>query len=178
MNRFPELSVFWARGSQGAVFPLSPENLHMKRVLMASAALVGALAMVPATAEARGFGGFHGGGFHGGGFHGGGFGGFRGGGFGGGFRGAGFRPGWGGGWHRGGYGWRRGGYGLGGLGLGLGLGLAAGGLYGGYGGYGYGYGPYYGGYSAVGYDPFACPLEAALGLSAGASRRAASAWRR
>ena len=140
----------------------------MKRVVLASAAMVGALMMIPATADARpGFGGFHGGG----GFRGGGFGGgFRGGGFGGprfgggfagrgGFyRGAGF-----GGW-RGGYGgWRGGyggwgyrrGYGWGGVGLGLGLGLAAGSLYGAY-GYPYGYGGWGGpyGYTTVGYDPY------------------------
>ncbi len=132
----------------------------MKRVVLASAAMVGALMMIPATADARpGFGGFHGGGFHGGGFRGGGFGGPR---FGGGFAGRGFgyrgvgfggwRGGYGG-WRGGGWGYRRG-IGLGGVGLGLGLGLAAGGLYGGYGygGYGGWGGPY--GYSTVGYDPY------------------------
>ena len=130
----------------------------MKGAVLCSTLLAaGALALAPASADARGFGGggFHGGGF-GGGFHGGGFGGFRGGGFGGGFRGAGFRgggfgyrggySGYGRGFYGRGYGYR-GGYGLGGLGLGVGLGLAAGGLYGGYGGYGYpGYG-YGGGYA-------------------------------
>ena len=90
----------------------------MKRVVLASAAMIGALAMIPATAEARGGfggGGFHGGGFHGGGFGGGGFrggfGGFRGGFGGGGFRNAGFggyRGGFGG--YRGGFGGYRGGY--------------------------------------------------------------------
>jgi hypothetical protein len=128
------------------------EVILMKRVALASTAVLAALAFLPSSADARGFGG---GGFHGGGFHGGGF---RGGGFGGGFRGAGFRGGYGG--FRGGYG-RYGygrGYGYGGLGLGLGLatGAALGyGLSGGYGypyGYGYGYGgPYYGGYAPVGY---------------------------
>ena len=152
----------------------------MKRVVLASAAMAGALMMIPATADARpGFGGGFrgggfGGGFRGGGFggprFGGGFGGFRGGGFGGPrcgggvagrgvfYRGAGF-----GGW-RGGYGGWRGGYGgwgyrrgigWGGVGVGLGLGLAAGTLYGAY-GYPYGYGGWGGpyGYTTVGYDPY------------------------
>jgi hypothetical protein len=106
------------------------QSILMKRLALASTALVAALAFAPASADARGFGG----GFHGGGFHGGGYGGgFRGAGFGGGYRG---------------YGYRRG-FGYGGVGLGLGLGLAAGyGLGYGYPAYGYGY-PY--GYAPVGY---------------------------
>jgi hypothetical protein len=75
------------------------------RLGLATAALVGVLALTqPVPAFARGGGGFHGGGFHGGGFHGGGFhGGFHGGGFhGGGFH-HGFRGGYGGGYYGGGY---------------------------------------------------------------------------
>ena len=153
----------------------------MKRIFMASAVLAGALAYLPATADARpigvgGSGGLGGGNFRSalgaGGVTGFGNSGFRGGGLGGGrFGGGGFagRPGfgnrgWYGGnrWRNAGY-YRRGyGYGLGGVGLGLGLGaglgLAAGGLYGGgygYPGYGYGYDDGYyapaGGYAPAGY---------------------------
>jgi hypothetical protein len=63
----------------------------MKHHVVAALTMAGALALLPATADARG-GGFHGGGFHGGGFGGGfhgGFGGFHGGGL----RGAGFGAG-------------------------------------------------------------------------------------
>lgn len=166
----------------------------MKHHLVAAITMAGALALAPATADARG-GGHGGGGFHGGGFHGGGFGGFHGGGF----RGAGFR----GGFARAGaargvaanrvtvrnvvgrgalagrgfrddrrFGFRRG-FGYGGLGLGLGLAASD---------FGYGYWPdyYYGGaaapaygYAPVAYDP-AAPAPAADPTATAMSSQVAS----
>src|SRR4051812_27693837 len=111
MNPFSCHGVFRGTGrlclaAPGSMDPGLVGEIVMKRVLLASAAMAGALMLLPATADARGFGGggFHGG-FGGGGFRGG-FGGYRGAGFGG------YRGGFGG--YRGGYygrGWGGRGYG-------------------------------------------------------------------
>ncbi|WP_345819191.1 BA14K family protein [Methylobacterium fujisawaense] len=114
----------------------------MNKMLLAAAGMIGALAMIPAAADARGS--FRGGGFHGaGGFRAGGArvgaGGFRGGGYHGGavVAGRGHYPG-----VRPGYGYgRRYGYGAGAAAAGVGLGLAAGGLGYGYPGYDDNYAP-------------------------------------